>query len=174
MTKIQLQLNQYPLLLNGLQELSEAERKHHLRELAKTDLYFLLRYILNRKDVERQWLFDRCVEVQNNPDGYLDLWSREHYKDLSDTTPMFTANRGWTTHGELRIGDVVFSPNGNQIKVIALSPRFKNNKCYKITMNDGEEIIAGSGHLWRIREKHKHRINKTDYREVKFILCLIS
>lgn len=51
-----------------------------MRNLARTDLYFLLRYACGRKDIEHQWLFDRCREVQASPNGHLDLWSREHYK----------------------------------------------------------------------------------------------
>lgn len=51
-----------------------------VRELASSDLFFLLVHVLNRKDADTQWVFDRCREVQHNPDGYVDLWAREHYK----------------------------------------------------------------------------------------------
>ena len=56
------------------------ELRMEVRKLCRYDLFFLLVFMLKRGDIDRDWLFDRGKEVQNEPDGCLDLWAREHYK----------------------------------------------------------------------------------------------
>lgn len=62
-----------------------------MRLMCRNDLFFLATYVLGRKDLDqierldgtiqyRDWLFDRCMEVQTEPDGFIDIWSRDHYK----------------------------------------------------------------------------------------------
>lgn len=50
------------------------------QQFARRDLFFLMTEVLDRDDMEREWLFARCREVQASPNGHLDLWAREHYK----------------------------------------------------------------------------------------------
>lgn len=70
----------YTRLLTSLARLPPTKAAPILRGLCQTDLFFLLVHGLRRTDADKQWVFDRCREVQQNPNSHLDLWAREHYK----------------------------------------------------------------------------------------------
>lgn len=63
-----------------------------LRHLCKNDLFFLLTRICKRDDIDRDWLYDVIREVEAAPDGYIDLWAREHYKSTIITFGMTVQN----------------------------------------------------------------------------------
>lgn len=61
-------------------EVLESKDEKALRRLCQQDLFFLLTAACKRKDIDRDWLYERCREVEAKPNGQLDLWAREHYK----------------------------------------------------------------------------------------------
>ncbi len=54
---------------------------------------------------------------------------------------------GWTTMGEVRVGDTVFDKDGNKTLVIGKS-KLKHKPCYKITFDDAKSVVCDDEHLW--------------------------
>lgn len=74
----------------------------------------------------------------------------QHGKQLAHSTPMLTANRGWTTHGDLRVGDLLYRPNGGTTTIVALSAEHPCDTKFKFS--DGSEIITHSRHEWLLHK----------------------
>ncbi len=51
-----------------------------VRLLVCVDLFYLLARVCKRVDMLNQFAFERCREVEANPNGFCDLWAREHFK----------------------------------------------------------------------------------------------
>ena len=69
-------------------------------------------------------------------------------KALALDTPIPTP-RGWTTMGEIQVGDEVFDENGHPNSVTAATPVMYGRPCYEVEFSDGTIIVADAEHLWR-------------------------
>lgn len=78
--------------------------------------------------------------------------SRQVGKALALDTPIPTAT-GWTTIGDIKVGDKILSPDGNEVSVTFKTETMFNHQCYKIYFDNGEEIIADADHLWEVNAK---------------------
>lgn len=74
---------------------------------------------------------------------------RQTGKALSLDTPIPTPT-GWTTMGDLKVGDEILSPTGNSVSVTMKTETIYDHDCYKIYFDNGEEIIADADHLWEV------------------------
>jgi len=153
-------LEEYTTLCKRVKAQNLEDKQKLNRYLAKTDLFYLLTVILGRTDAFRQWILDRCIEVSENPNGYLDVWSRDHYKAIDVNEPVPTPN-GFKKHGDLDVGDYVFSPNGDEVKVIAKTPIYYNAPCCRVTFDCGYSVVVSSNHLWTVEILTKEGMKET-------------
>ena len=56
---------------------------------------------------------------------------------------------GRTTMGELSVGDEVFAVDGSVQTVVGVSPVFYGHDCYRMTFDDGTQIVADAVHKWQ-------------------------
>jgi phage terminase large subunit-like protein len=75
----------YGDILRAAAAKSEEHLLRQRRWLSRSDLFYLLTVSCKRPDIDRDWLFDRCREVQAAPYDHADLWARFHYKSSIKT-----------------------------------------------------------------------------------------
>src|SRR5262249_33008731 len=102
--------------------------------LACNDRFFLLIELLGRTDMNHAWFFNRCREVEDEPDGCIDLWARGHGK----TTIITTAGTIQEIFCNPEITIAIFSatrPLAHEI-LAQIKTEFETNECLKEIFKD--------------------------------------
>ncbi|TDC55419.1 replicative DNA helicase [Actinomadura sp. KC345] len=63
-------------------------------------------------------------------------------------TPLPTPS-GWTTMGEVSVGDYLIGSDGKPTRVVAATGVMEGRPCFEVEFSDGEVVIADAEHQWR-------------------------
>ena len=68
-------------------------------------------------------------------------------KALALETPLPTPT-GWTTMGEVQVGDQLIGADGKPTRVVAATDVMEGRPCYEVEFSDGSVIVADALHQW--------------------------
>ncbi|MFC7403889.1 replicative DNA helicase [Georgenia alba] len=125
--------------------------------------YVPLRETINPTMEEIEAAADRGEAMVGVPTGFADLDSLTNGlhpgqmiivaarpamgKALALDTPLPTPS-GWTTMGEVQVGDELISADGTPTKVVAATEVMTERPCYELTFDDGTTVVADAEHQW--------------------------
>jgi replicative DNA helicase len=70
-------------------------------------------------------------------------------KALALDTPLPTPD-GWTTMGEVQVGDLLLDAQGRPTRVVAATEVMHDRQCYEVEFSDGSVLVADAEHQWGI------------------------
>src|SRR5215212_2845057 len=128
-----------------------------------TDSMANIRDLLSAQLDHLEALFERNQEITGVPTGFIDL-DRQLAglqpsnlviiggrpgtgKALALNTPIPTP-MGWTTMGELQVGDPVIGATGAPCQVTFVTPVMHEHRCFEVLFDDGSTIVADADHQW--------------------------
>jgi replicative DNA helicase len=68
-------------------------------------------------------------------------------KALALDTPLPTP-AGWTTMGEVAVGDQLLDRSGRPTRVVAATEVMQGRPCFEVTFSDGTTVVADAAHQW--------------------------
>ena len=100
-----------------------------------------------------EFVLGSTLEVVTIPD---DLAARLEGKALALETAVPTPS-GWSSMGELQVGDEVFDENGNPCRVVAATEVMLGRPCREVELSDGSLFVADAAHLRVTTSKQARR-----------------
>ena len=125
-------------------------------------LYFAENYftiLIPGKGKEKIRMFPaqrRILQAMKENRFFVLMSSRQVGKALALDTPILTPT-GWTTMGELKVGDVVYGKDGMPCNVTYAYETRYDRKCFEVEFDNGEKIVADAEHNWYTQSKTERK-----------------
>jgi hypothetical protein len=78
---------------------------------------------------------------------------------LDVATPIPTPS-GWSTMGQVQVGDLIYDDGGKIRHVIAKTDVMYDRPCYEVVFADGEVLVADANHLWTVTDDNDRARNR--------------
>ncbi len=142
-----------------------------LKDKAKTDLFVFNRYVLDVEKGKQElapFHKELCTFITDDiKKKKLILIPRGHLKALKTEGTLVLTPGGYKKYSDLKVGDKVIGGDGLPTKVIKIHPKSKM-ELYKVTTNDGRELICNKEHLFRVRVPQNNK--RWEIRNLRWIL----
>ncbi|WP_206060600.1 replicative DNA helicase [Nonomuraea basaltis] len=86
-------------------------------------------------------------------------------KALALDTPLPTPT-GWTTMGEVKVGDQLIGADGRPTRVVAATEVMYDRPCYEVEFSDGTTIVADAQHQWRTTTRASRGAGRAVQKEI--------
>ncbi|MCW2665701.1 MAG: replicative helicase [Frankiales bacterium] len=145
---------------------------YDVTERRSSEDYTLLEELMQPTMDELEAISDRSGQMSGVPTGFADLDALTNGlhpgqlivlagrpgmgKALALDTPLPTPS-GWTTMGEVQVGDQLVDADGRPTRVVAATDVLLDRPCYELTFDDGTTVVADALHLWRTHTRAQRR-----------------
>ena len=93
-----------------------------------------------------------AINDDDGPNLHFITRPRGGSKPLALDTPIPTVT-GWTTMGEIKVGDEIFDERGVPTKVVYLGEVRYDVPCYNVKLADGTSLVASDDHEWWVIDR---------------------
>ena len=145
---------------------------YDVTERRSSEDYTLLEQLMQPTMDELEAIGSRGGSMSGVPTGFLDLDGLTNGlhpgqliviagrpglgKALALDTPLPTP-AGWTTMGEVEVGDLLLDADGRPTRVVAATDVLHGRPCFELTLSDGTRVVADAEHQWLTQTRAARR-----------------
>ena len=145
---------------------------YEVTERRTTEDYVLLEHLMTPTMDELEAISGRGGGMAGVPTGFADLDRLTNGlhpgqliviagrpglgKALALDTPLPTPS-GWTTMGEVQVGDSLLGADGRAIRVVGATEVMTGRPCFRVVFSDGTSVVADAEHQWVTSDRAARR-----------------